>query len=342
MNSKIKKALQIIIFFAIGIGLFWLAYRGQDIDSMIFALKNTKWGWIIAIAILCLVGHYCRALRWELLLEPSGYKPRKINLFISVLVMYLSNMAIPRSGEVFRCGMITKYEKIPFAESLGTVVTERIVDLVMLFIITIAVLICQTGIVSEIIANNPDIATRIETIKDYIPYIIVATILLIVLSIFIIKIMIKRNVFGIGEKIKGLWNSFKNGMTTVLHLKQRVLFIFYTIFIYFVYFYTIYLGFQAFEFTEHLSLMTALTVFVLGTFGVVVPSPGGMGTWHFIVIETLSLFGINKDPDGRAFALVIHGLQDITFLFLGVISLLILPIINKNYQPKEVYIENKE
>ena len=109
--------------------------------------------------------------------------------------------------------------------------------------------------------------------------------------------------------------------------------IIHTLFINFVYFYAIYLGFKAFGFTEHLTLNVALTVFITGTFGVVVPSPGGMGTWHFAVIETLALFGIKRDPDGRAFALVIHGLQDVSFLILGGISLILMPIINKDYVP---------
>ena len=305
MDSRVKKGLKITLFFAIGGVLFWLAYRGQDIATLFNALEGTRWGWIVAIAVFYLTAHYSRAARWKLLLEPFGYKTRNINLFMSVLVMYLSNLAIPRSGEVLRCGIISKYEKIPFARCLGTVVTERIADLAIVLIVSAIVLASQWGFVAEMIAANPDISQRIDMLKEYIVPITLILIALSVAGILIVRMAIRRNILGIGNKINGIWQQFRDGLSTILHLKHRTLFILHTLYINFVYFYAVYLGFKAFGFTEHLTLATGLMVFVLATFGVIVPSPGGMGTWHFIVIETLAMYGVNRDPDGRAFALVI-------------------------------------
>ena len=334
MDSRVKKGLKITLFFAIGGVLFWLAYRGQDIATLFNALEGTRWGWIVAIAVFYLTAHYSRAARWKLLLEPFGYKTRNINLFMSVLVMYLSNLAIPRSGEVLRCGIISKYEKIPFARCLGTVVTERIADLAIVLIVSAIVLASQWGFVAEMIAANPDISQRIDMLKEYIVPITLILIALSVAGILIVRMAIRRNILGIGNKINGIWQQFRDGLSTILHLKHRTLFIIHTLYINFVYFYAVYLGFKAFGFTEHLTLATGLMVFVLATFGVIVPSPGGMGTWHFIVIETLAMYGVNRDPDGRAFALVIHGLQDISFIILGALSLILLPVINKDYSPQ--------
>ena len=334
MDSRVKKGLKITLFFAIGGVLFWLAYRGQDIATLFNALEGTRWGWIVAIAVFYLTAHYSRAARWKLLLEPFGYKTRNINLFMSVLVMYLSNLAIPRSGEVLRCGIISKYEKIPFARCLGTVVTERIADLAIVLIVSAIVLASQWGFVAEMIAANPDISQRIDMLKEYIVPITLILIALSVAGILIVRRAIRRNILGIGNKINGIWQQFRDGLSTILHLKHRTLFILHTLYINFVYFYAVYLGFKAFGFTEHLTLATGLMVFVLATFGVIVPSPGGMGTWHFIVIETLAMYGVNRDPDGRAFALVIHGLQDISFIILGALSLILLPVINKEYLPQ--------
>ncbi|MBP5369149.1 MAG: flippase-like domain-containing protein [Bacteroidales bacterium] len=334
MDSRVKKGLKITLFFAIGGVLFWLAYRGQDIATLFNALEGTRWGWIVAIALFYLTAHYSRAARWRLLLEPFGYKTRNINLFMSVLVMYLSNLAIPRSGEVIRCGIISKYENIPFARCLGTVVTERIADLALVLIVTAIVLASQWGFVAEMIAANPDISQRIDMLKEYIVPITLILIALSVAGILIVRMAIRRNILGIGNKINGIWQQFRDGLSTILHLKHRTLFIIHTLYINFVYFYAVYLGFKAFGFTEHLTLATGLMVFVLATFGVIVPSPGGMGTWHFIVIETLAMYGVNRDPDGRAFALVIHGLQDISFIILGALSLILLPVINKDYSPQ--------
>ncbi|MDD6001781.1 MAG: lysylphosphatidylglycerol synthase transmembrane domain-containing protein [Bacteroidales bacterium] len=334
MDGRLKKGIRITVFFAIGALLFWLAYRGQDIGTLINALEGTRWGWIVAIATFYLTAHYSRAERWRLLLEPFGYKPRGINLFMSVLVMYLSNLAIPRSGEVLRCGIVSKYEKIPFARCLGTVVTERIADLTIILIVSAIVLASQWGFVSEMVAANPDISERIELIKQYIIPISLILIVLTIVGIWLFRLAIRRNIFGIGDKINGIWQQFRDGLTTILHLKHRTLFIIHSLYINFVYFYAVYIGFKAFGFTEHLTLITGLMVFVLATFGVIIPSPGGMGTWHFIVIETLAMYGVKRDPDGRAFALVIHGLQDISFIILGALSLILLPVINKDYVPQ--------
>lgn len=334
MNKNLKTALKIIVFFAIGIFIFWLAYRGQDIDSMLNAIKNTKWSWIILSLILGLIGHYSRGMRWRLLLEPCGYSPRDVNMFSSVMIMYLSNMAIPRSGEFIRCGITSKYEGIPFAVSFGTVVTERIADMLVFLALTIVVFATQSNIITQILNENPSIGERLVEMENNIPWIIALLVILAIAGIFAVKFVIKKNIFGIGEKISSTIKNFKQGVFTILKLKKRTQFILHTLFINFVYYFDIYLAFQAFSFTDHLTASCALTVFVLSTYGVVVPSPGGMGTWHFLAIELLALYGVNKDPDGRAFALVTHGVQDVTFLIGGFAMLMLLPLINKNYKPK--------
>ena len=116
---------------SLGAFLFWLAYRGHNFGRMFDAISEVRWGWVAAAVVLSVAAHYSRALRWGLLLEPFGYRPRRLNLFFAVMVMYLANMAIPRSGEVARCGVLAKYERISFSRSLGTVVTERIADVIV-------------------------------------------------------------------------------------------------------------------------------------------------------------------------------------------------------------------
>lgn len=334
---KVKKhvitALKVLVFISIGVLLFWLAYRGQDFGKILDSVGDAKWFWVVLAVLLSILGHYSRGVRWGLLLEPFGYRPRGINLFSSVMVMYLANMAIPRSGEVVRCGIISRYEKIPFARCLGTVVTERIADMVVLLILTVVVLLSQAGVVDTILQNNPDVANRLDMISNYVPHLIIIGLLLAVAAFFAVRIAIRKNLLGLGDKISGLVTNFKDGLLTIVSLKKRWQFLFHTFFVNFVYFFTIYLVFKAFSFTEGLDMMIALTVFVLGTFGVVVPSPGGMGTWHFIVIELLSLYGVNKDPDAGAYALVMHGIQDLLFIVVGFASLLLMPVINRNYIP---------
>ena len=332
MNKKIKSAFKIIIFFSIGIGLFYLAYRGQDFSVLWQEIKSVQWSWIILSIILGIIGHYSRALRWGLMLEPLDYKPKSINLLSSVMIMYLSNMAIPRSGEFVRCGIINRYEKIPFSQSLGTVITERIADMSVFLILTVIVLLTQGGVIMNFLNDNPQIMSRLESFEKYIPIIITVCIGLAVAGFFAVKYAVKKNIFSLGEKIKSVIKNFKEGVFTILKMKKKWQFLAHTFFINFVYYLDMYLPFKAFSCTEGISAQDTLTIFVLSTYGVVVPSPGGMGTWHFITIELLALFGISRDPCGRAYAFVTHGYQDLTFLIGGFLLLLLLPVINKNYK----------
>jgi len=334
MRKKLISALKITAFFSIGILFFYLAYRGQDFSQIWAAMQQTNWGWIAAVFVLGLLGHYSRAARWSLMLEPLGYKPKGINLFSSIMVMYLSNMAVPRSGEFIRCGIASRYEKIPFTQSLGTVVTERIVDMAVFLILTVVVLVMQSGTVSEVLSNNPGIRSRLETLENYIPLVIILCVLAAAAAFFLIRIVIKKNLFSIGERVRTFLKNLKEGVLSVLSLKKRWQFLFHTFFINLVYYLDTYLTCLAFPFTENISPSDALAVFVLSTYGVVVPSPGGMGTWHFLTIELLALYGVAKDPCGRTYALVTHGIQDVSFLTVGFALLILLPVINKKYFPQ--------
>ena len=318
---------------SIGAFLFWLAYRGHDFGRIFVAITEIRWGWVVLAVVLSVASHYSRALRWGLLLEPFGYRPRRLNLFFAVMIMYLANMAIPRSGEVARCGILTKYECIKFSRSLGTVVTERIADVIVFAVVAAVVFATQLDVVGRVLDNNPSVMAYWQSFENHIVLIVLAGIAFVVLGFLLLRTAVRRNWFGLGDRLRKAFHNLKDGMLTIAGLKKRWQFVFHSLFINFVYFFTIYLFFKAFPFTEHLGAMIALTVFVLGTFGVIVPSPGGIGTWHFIVIEVLALYGVVRDPDGGAYALVTHGMQDLLFAVVGMIAMVVMPFFNNNYQP---------
>ena len=318
----------------IGTTLFWLVYRGHDFGRIFDAISEVRWGWVAAAVVLSVASHYSRAVRWGLLLEPFGYRPRRLNLFFSVMIMYLANMAIPRSGEVARCGVLAKYERIKFSRSLGTVVTERIADVIVFAVVAAVVFVTQLDVVGRVLDNNPNILRYWQSFENHIVWIIIAGVALVGLGIWTLRTAVRRNWFGLGDRLRSALHNLKDGMLTIAGLKKRWQFVAHSLFINFVYFYTVYLFFKAFPFTENLGLMVALTVFVLGTFGVIVPSPGGIGTWHFIVIEVLALYGVVRDPDGGAYALVSHGMQDLLFAIVGMVAMVVMPFVNNNYQPE--------
>ena len=328
MKKKLLFALRIILFFAIGLLLFWLVYKDQPLDEIVAALKEADYFWIGVSLVLSLLSHISRAMRWNLLIEPLGYRPRLINSFFAVMVMYISNMAIPRSGEIARCSILKRYEKVPVSQSFGTVVTERIFDMIMLGILLLIVLFTQMKTVLEFARNNPDFKNNVEAVFSMQNLVILIVLALsFVALIFLFRSKLAEN--KLFKKVKELFMSFASGLLTVWKMEKKWQFIFHSVFIWTMYFLMIYVVFQSFEFTKHLSIMTGLTVFVMSSLGMVAPSPGGIGTWHFMAIETLILYGVQRYPDANAFAFAAHGAMTLFILILGLVSIVLLPIVNR-------------
>ena len=334
MKGTIISLIRIILFLAVGLFLFWLVYKDQNVDEIVAALKKADYFWIVVSALLSLLSHLSRAIRWNLLINPLGHKPRLINSFFAVMVMYLSNLAIPRSGEVVRCSILKKYEKIPLSKLFGTVVVERIFDFIMLLILLLVVLATQMGEVLKLMENNPGIENKINSLFQ-VKYLIALGVMLVGLAVFTYYFRKKFKKSLIYKKLRELLMSFIAGLDTVRKMEKKWEFIFHSVFIWVMYFLMIYVTFWSFKFTEHLSLMTGLTIFVMASFGMVVPSPGGIGTWHFMAIETLVIYGIERTPDANAFAFAAHGAMTLFLIAVGVISFALLPVINNEKQVQE-------
>ncbi len=329
MNEKLKNALKITIFFAVGILIFWWVYKDQDTDKIKAALKNADYFWIFVSFVLAFLSHLSRARRWKILIQPLGYNPSLKNAFFATMIMYLSNMAIPRSGEVARCGVLAKYEKVPFTKLLGTVVIDRIFDFIMLFIMLGAVLVTQLSMVRKMLNNNPEMKDKIWDIIHSTP-LLVGLFIGTVVSIFVMyKFRHILQNLKIYIKFREMMLNFIEGIKTVKRMERKVEFLFHTVFIWAMYFMMIYVTFWSFSFTENLGILTALTVFVLASFGMVAPSPGGIGTWHFMVIQTLLVYGVSHGSDAAAFAFACHGSMTLFLILLGVVSVVMLPIANR-------------
>ncbi len=331
-----KKVLRSVIFLSIGIFLFWLVYRKTNFNEIWGLVKDAKWGWVLLSIGLGLLSHILRSLRWKLLIRPLGYNPRFSTLFYSVMIMYFSNLAIPRSGELIRCGTASKYEKIPFSSLLGTVVTERIIDMLMLIILTIIVVFSQMGLIVGFVKDHPTISKTISDFSKSLPILLVLGVLSLIVLFILYKFRHSLRKNKVIDKLYKFTLEFWNGIKTVAHLEGKWLFIFYTLAIWFLYFYMIYIVFKAFDFTAGLNLMQGLVVFVLASFGMVFPSPGGMGSWHFMAIEALKLYGIPAEPYGRAFAFVAHESQLFMLITVGLFSLVALSFVkikNSNIKP---------
>jgi uncharacterized protein (TIRG00374 family) len=302
-----------------------MVYKDQDISRLKSILTNdVNYFWVVVSLLLGLISHISRTIRWNLIIEPLGHKPGVVNTFLAVMVGYLMNLALPRMGEISRCGVLARYEKIPFTKLVGTVVLERLIDVIMLLLFLLIVVTTQFGQVLEFLDNNPEVQKKLHKVI-YSP-LLLGGIIFIGLIVWILRHRIRASNFM--KKITGIVMQFVEGFRSILKMKKIGIFIFHSFFIWFLYYMMTYCIFFAFGFTSHLSALAGLTIFVLGSFGMVAPVQGGIGAWHFMVIEGLALYGINR-ADGQVFALVAHGSTTILLIILGLIAMLVLPFVNE-------------
>ena len=332
MKQNITKTLKFLSFFLIGILLFWMVYKDQDISRLKSILTNdVNYFWIVVSLFLGLISHISRTIRWSLIIEPLGRKPGILNTFLAVMIGYLMNLALPRMGEISKCGVLARYEKIPFTKLVGTVVLERLIDVLMLLLLLFIVVITQFGQVLKFLENNPDVKEKLEKII-YSP-LLIGGFVFFLLIIWFLRHKILASAFV--KKMMKFVFQFTEGFKSILKMKKIGAFIFHSFFIWFLYYIMLYCIFFAFGFTSHLSVLAGMTVFVLGSFGMLAPVQGGIGAWHFMVIEGLALYGVNQD-DGQVFALVAHGSMTILLIVVGLISLLVLPFVNERSEEKEI------
>jgi uncharacterized protein (TIRG00374 family) len=274
--------------------------------------------------LIGLISHISRTLRWGLMIEPIGHKPRFANTFIAVMVGYLMNMAFPRMGEISRCGVLSRYEKISFTKLFGTVVAERLIDVLSLLVLLMVVIVSQFGQMLSFIQHNPEIKEKLTSVFTS-PYLMIGVVAFVVLS-YLLRNTFKQTL--IFKKIVAILQNFKEGFISIRSIKRKGWFWFHSVFIWFCYYLMLYAVFFAFDFTKDLNPIAGLTTFVFASFGMVAPVQGGIGAWHFMAIEALSLYGVAYE-NGVIFAFVAHSTSTVMIIIVGLISMMVLPFINR-------------
>jgi uncharacterized protein (TIRG00374 family) len=325
MNKLIKKLLQVLLPLLLGgFILFWV-YRDFDFSKVSRVLfHEMEWGWMFLSLIFGALSHIVRGLRWIQSLEPLDAHPKQSNSIYAVFVAYAANLVLPRVGEVSRCGILSRYDQVSFSKSLGTVITERLLDSVCIGIITALAILLQWGV---FIRFFQDTGTSWEAIATFFTSVKFLLILLgVILLSFLLFYLIRSRLFS--DRIKRAIRNIWEGVRSLKGVRNKPLFIFYTLSIWLCYFLQFYITFYCFTFTADLSLLDALVLFVGGTVAVVVPTPNGAGPWHFTVISLMALYGIGITEAG-VFALIVHGIQTFLLVLLGIYGLAALPLTNK-------------
>lgn len=322
MKNKniIKKAFNIAFPLLLGSGILWWMYRNFDFELLRSTLNGgMNWWWMAFSLIFGVTAQLFRGLRWKQTLEPLGENPRTSTCVHAVYLSYAASLTIPRIGEVTRCGVLTKYDGTSFSKSLGTVVTERIIDSILVLSITAAVFLSQAKVFYNFFEETGTNLTEWAAKFTATGYIVTAM-CLVALGILAFMLIRKLAIFArIRETIKGI----KEGVMSLKDVKNKTLFTAYTLGIWVSYFLHYYITFFCFDFTCGLGLNVALVSFVVGSIAVIVPTPNGMGPWHFAVKTILVLYGVEV-TNAETFVIIVHTIQTALIPLLGIFSLMAL------------------
>lgn len=320
-----KKILQVVFPLLLGAFILIWVYRDFNFQRVGEVLVNgMNYGWIALSLVFGVFANLFRGWRWKLALEPLGEYPKTANCVYAIFISYASNLVIPRVGEVTRCGVLSKYDGVSFSKSLGTVVSERMIDTLCVGLITGAVLLMQMPVFADFFAET---GTNVEKYAEVLTSAHFYLIILCVLAILVLVFFLVRNI-ALFAKLKGIIQNVWQGIVALKDIKQIPLYLFCTIGIWGCYFLEFYLAFYAFGFSAHLGITAGMVMFVVGTLAVIVPTPNGAGPWHFAVMTMMMLYGVGKE-DAGIFALLVHGIQTFLLILLGIFGLSALPFTNK-------------
>lgn len=346
MKKLLGNLLRFSIYLSIGLGILYLVYDNQNtayqakctldgklpgdcqlVDKIIQDFTQVHWQWIIVIMFLFLLSNLSRAVRWHMLLEPLGVKPRFVNSFFAIMISYFANLGLSRVGELIRATTLAKYEKARTNQVMGTVVVDRMIDAItMVLFVGVAFLLDGRNIFGYLSRN-----AQVDSFKSilYSPYF---WILSFVMGGFLVLAYRYRSRYSghpLLTKMIDLLRGFRDGLKTIAKLKKPGWFIAHSLFIWFMYYLMTWLCFPAYDPTAHLGPIAGLTTFVFGAFGIVIPAPGGMGTYQFLVSEALAIYNIPGD-EGFSFSMIIFFSIQIFFtIFFGILGLILLPLINR-------------
>ncbi|MBO4642739.1 MAG: flippase-like domain-containing protein [Bacteroidaceae bacterium] len=320
MKKVVTKTVKIGGPFVLAGVILWWMYRGFDWEEVKGALSSEmSWTWMLLSMPFGILAQVFRGLRWRQVLEPMGEKPRLHTCINAIFLSYASSLVVPRLGEILRCGVLKRYEGTNFSQSIGTVVTERVVDVVLILLITLFTFLIQIPVFAKFMMSTGlsfEVLFSRFTATGYL----VTGICLLVLVIGMI-VLFRR--FRFFSKTRDVVSDVTAGILSVRHLRNPWLFLFYSIAIWVCYYLHFYLTFFCFDYTENLGAIAALVAFVVGTFAVLVPTPNGAGPWHFAVKTILVLYGVGQ-TSAAIFVLLVHTLQTLLVALLGIYALIAL------------------
>lgn len=331
MKAKFLTVLKYLFFLVLGGFFVWLSVRNLDQENWEqikqAVARGRKWV-IFPVIFFLLIAHYSRAIRWKLLMEPMGYKPSTFNAFAAVMIGYLVNAGAPRLGEVFKCSLLARYEKFRVDKLIGTILIERAVDLVCLFIVFIAALVLQGDIFGQMMTDLlkqffHDKTGNLSTRKMMIGLGI------FILCLIVFYVVLKR--FGhidIIARIKKVIKNVLHGLSSIRNLEHKGWFIFHSLLIWTMYWMASTAGLYALRETQTLGFPGGLAALVVGTVGIIL-TPNGIGAYPVLIAQLLGLYGLNPNTTGTASGWLMWSVQTAIILVGGMICFVLISRYNK-------------
>ncbi len=348
MKKTLINVLKFLLFLGIGLSILYMVYQSQNaafqeecaikgipdeecslLQKVISDFKGANYFWILMVLVAFTLSNVSRAIRWNMLIRPMGYRPRFINAFLTTVLGYFANLGLPRMGEVVRGASLAQYERIPVEKVMGTIVVDRIIDVISILLVTSLAFLIEFDTIWQFINDKADLG-RLANLGNLMLLAAGGGIALLGLLYLFRKPLGKTKLYA---KVRSLVLGFWEGIKTVRQLDRPWLFLAHSLNIWLMYYAMTYLCFFAYEPTAGLSPVAALLVFVFGGWGVVIPSPGGMGTYHFLAQTALAMYGVSGD-DGFAWANIsFFSIQLGCNVLIGILALVLLPILNRDYHP---------
>jgi len=321
----LRNTIKIFLPLILGCWLFWYLYREMDFTEIWQVIrKGVRYEIILLSLVFGLFANVVRGFRWGLLIRSLGENFKMSNIVYAVLGNYAINYILPRVGEVWRCGIVAKYEKISFTKLIGTLLIDRVADMFSVGLLTLFIFAFNLSFFKNFIARNPQLVEGIQ--NNFSSAWILIGVVILVAAIW--YTFTKLNHLSLVQKAKSMLTNIWEGMKSVWLMEHKFLFLIQTVLIWGSYFLFFYITFFAFDFTRDLGIGVGLIAFTMSSIGVAAPVQGGIGAWHFMVIATLVLYGVGES-DAAAFALVVHTVQSIWTALCGIFGIVALPITNK-------------
>ncbi len=320
MTKTLKSILKYSISLLLAAVLLYLAFQSIDLKAFYNRLSTVDYKWVIFSIIISIFSFWLRAYRWKLLLEPMNYNVSTRRVILAVLTGYLVNLAVPRLGEISRCGVLRRNDNVPFINSFGTVITERVIDVVTMLLLVLIGFTLEFDKLMLFFEQN--VAGQLPVnFNLWVVFIVVLFNLALVAGLIIIIYRAFRN-HPFLIKIKALIKGLINGIVSIIRLKKRFEFLFATLLLWVIYFFMSYFIVFSLSETSDLSPLAGLMILITGSLAMVVPVQGGIGAFHLFVSAILILYGIEKTTS-LFFATILHTSQLFAISFFGGIALLI-------------------